>query len=79
MLYPTDAVKLALAKDETLHGRTWEALKSIGTDELLGEGRVYGGGLHKLEPRELANVRLEELNELFPEATQSPIQGDLFA
>ncbi len=34
----------------------WLGLNAIGKETLLGNGRVYGGGMHKLEPRELANV-----------------------
>jgi hypothetical protein len=33
---------------------------------MLMEGRVYGGGLNKLEPGELANVPVPELAEYFP-------------
>lgn len=38
-----------------------DLLESIGLlieDTLLSEGRSYGGGLHKLGPKELANVPL---------------------
>ena len=34
--------------------------------QLLGEGRVYGGGLHKLEPKELGNVVAAAIAELLP-------------
>ena len=39
----------------------WRALNSISRETLLGNGRVYGGGMHKLEPKELANVPADEL------------------
>ena len=33
-------------------------------ETLLGEDRVYGGGLHKLEPKELANLPVGSLLDL---------------
>ena len=35
-------------------------------EQLLDEGRVYGGGLHKLEPKELANVDASAIAALLP-------------
>ena len=39
----------------------WAAMNAIAPETLLGNGRVYGGGLHRLEPRELANVPADDL------------------
>ncbi len=39
----------------------------MAPEQLLSEGRVYGGGLHKLEPRELANVDATAIAELIPD------------
>jgi hypothetical protein len=33
---------------------------------MTGEGRIYGGGLHKLEPRELANVPMDGIEDILP-------------
>jgi hypothetical protein len=56
MLYPKPALaKMLLEKPELLK-EVWQGLDRISDEALMGEGRVYGGGLHKLEPRELGNV-----------------------
>jgi predicted RNA methylase len=59
MLYPKPAVTKALLDKPQLHKEVWQALNRISDEALMGEGRVYGGGLHKLEPRELGNAITE--------------------
>lgn len=56
LLYPKPVLAAALAREPGLDKRVWEYLNSIPSPSLLGEGRVYGGGLYKMEPKELANV-----------------------
>jgi adenine-specific DNA-methyltransferase len=65
-MYPTVELTRALDEDKTLMRHIWGALNSITPAALLGEGRVYGGGLHKLEPRELGNVDATFLANLIP-------------
>lgn len=79
-MYPTSDLLRALNKDATLIHRVWEKLNRIAPAELLGESRVYGGGLHKLEPRELGNVDAAFLADLIPElsACKKALQLDLF-
>jgi hypothetical protein len=67
-LYPTLLMARELARDPALLRRVWYALNQLSPEVLLGEGRVYGGGLHKLEPRELGNVPADFLVKLFPNA-----------
>lgn len=76
-MYPSSLLAGTLARDHSLIRRIWEALNEITPEQLLGEGRVYGGGLHKLEPKELANVPVRQLVELIPRAERPPKQGDL--
>jgi len=46
----------ALIAQPEIQARVFEALKRIKPSELVSEGRVYGGGLHKVEPKELAQI-----------------------
>ena len=56
MLYPKPVLARALRKNSSLKRQLWRFLNDICPESILDEGRVYGGGLHKLEPKELGNV-----------------------
>ncbi len=47
-----------------------QGLNSFSADELRSEARVYGGGLYKLEPRELGRLSAGPLVERFPELAE---------
>jgi hypothetical protein len=55
-LYPRKSLSDSLAKKPYLVKTVWEMLNTIAPDSLHSEGRVYGGGLQKIEPKELLNV-----------------------
>jgi len=67
LLYPKSQLAREIASDPTLARRLWRRLNDTPLEVLLGEGRVYGGGLHKLEPKELGNVPAEPLLDLISE------------
>ena len=79
-MYPTDILQKAMRADTSLLRLVWEVLNRIPATALLGEGRVYGGGLHKLEPKELANVDATAIACLIPEfgSMQSAKKRGLF-
>ncbi len=64
LLYPKPQLTRALAANPDLARKVWEVLRAIETDAVLDEGRVYGGGLYKLEPNELANVSADGIQAL---------------
>lgn len=66
LLYPRPHVARVLKANPDLKRQVWQALNRCGESAMLDEGRVYGGGLHKLEPRELANVPADHLLQLLP-------------
>jgi hypothetical protein len=53
---PKGWLRDALIAQREIQARVFEALKRIKPSELVSEGRVYGGGLHKVEPKELAQI-----------------------
>lgn len=77
-MYPTQVLSRAFDRDPTLIRRVWEILNRITPATLLGEGRVYGGGLHKLEPKELGNVSVSEIAELLPREHRPAGQTEMF-
>lgn len=67
-MYPTPLMEAAVKETPKLLDEAWRALNRVSPEALLGEGRVYGGGLWKLEPSELAQVPLPELTKYMGEA-----------
>jgi hypothetical protein len=70
VLYPKPALVSELIQNPELARGVWRALNEIDPETMVGEGRVYGGGLHKLEPSELANVPVGDANNLFRNMTK---------
>jgi hypothetical protein len=61
MLYPKSSLKATLDNNPNLLKKVWQILNQISEPTLIDEGRVYGGGLHKLEPKELGNANAHQL------------------
>lgn len=64
MLYPKPPLTQLLKSDPSIIRQIWNWLNNIQISELLDEGRVYGGGLHKIEPKELANLNATGIAEI---------------
>lgn len=64
MLYPKDSLTSKLRKNPDLLYEIWNVLRTITRNEIECEGRVYGGGLTKIEPKELGNVSCPALLKL---------------
>ena len=60
MLYPNQEVQQACKNNVDLLTHLFDLLKQAKDEYLLYEGRTYGGGLNKIEPKELARVPLPE-------------------
>ena len=58
MLYPKSSFAKQF-KDKTVLAEIWRSLNEIPPETLVSSGRTYGGGLHKLEPRELMQIPAE--------------------
>ena len=65
MMYPKGVLAARLREDPQLKTATWEALRNINPQDVMREGRVYGGGLRKVEPKELGRVGANRLLELY--------------
>jgi hypothetical protein len=58
-LYPKPLFYKLQDKDPDIVIEILSMLNSIPSQELAKKGRVYGGGMYKLEPKELENVEIE--------------------
>lgn len=65
MLYPKEHLQKAISDNPNSVYKIWELLKDINKNAIEDEGRVYGGGLKKIEPRELAKVPCGDLMKFY--------------
>ncbi len=79
MLYPRSRLSDTLSKHPELEVRVFQALQRITPDQLVSEGRVYGGGLHKVEPKELARIPARAVLESINSHLRVEHQEKLFA
>ena len=63
LLYPK-AQYIDKFRNEKLRYLVWNILNNIPKERLCSCGRVYGGGLYKLEPKELMNTPVPEMEEI---------------
>jgi hypothetical protein len=73
ILYIKPEFKPIFDNNIKIRNKTLEVLNKITNSSMIEEGRVYGGGLHKLEPKELANVLAVDLANLLYTSLSSNI------
>ena len=67
MLYPQNALAAMLRRYPERTEAVHTLLGQVTGHELRGEGRVYGGGLHKIEPSELGRISAQPFIERWPD------------
>ncbi len=70
MLYPKPRLATLLQGAPELSKAVWKALSSVTSESLIGHGRTYGGGLYKLEPKELADLSADLILDALPSGTK---------
>ena len=79
MLYPQNNLASMLRQHPDRAEAVHALLGQVTGHELRGEGRVYGGGLNKIEPSELARISAASFIKLWPEISPDvQPQGKLF-
>jgi hypothetical protein len=79
MLYPKSSLARMLRDHADRTADVFSLLGQVTGHELRGEGRVYGGGLNKIEPSELGRISAAAFVERWPELRSAvQRQGDLF-
>jgi adenine-specific DNA-methyltransferase len=79
MLYPQGSLAALLRTQPECGAVIHELLRRVTGHELRGEGRVYGGGLNKIEPSELGRISAALFVERWPELKSAvQRQGTLF-
>jgi adenine-specific DNA-methyltransferase len=73
MMYPKSDLAKILSSQPKVARLLWTKLNTIPIADIIRESRVYGDGLHKLEPKELANVSADTLREIIPIISHSPV------
>lgn len=71
MLYPKAALGASMATNSATREAVWRTLRRIVAEHWGSSGRVYGGGLHKVEPSELGRLPATSLVEQFPDLRAS--------
>ncbi|WP_257183572.1 Eco57I restriction-modification methylase domain-containing protein [Corynebacterium cystitidis] len=73
MLYPKGDLEVALKNNAVTLEDIHEVLNSISNQDMSDGGRVYGGGLQKMEPKELASLEVVALSELLSEKGKATV------
>lgn len=63
LLYLKPEYEKIVGKNNQLD-KLWIQLNSIPVDAISMHGRVYGGGLHKIEPKELMNIPANGIGDI---------------
>jgi len=78
LLYPKKPLLQLLAEDPAALRSIWKQLNTVPAEQLLSNGREYGGGLCKMEPRELANIDvsglIDAIDTIIPEPPQTRLR-----
>jgi adenine-specific DNA-methyltransferase len=77
LLYPKRALAECLARQPGAIDQVHAALNSFTPEELRNAGRAYGGGLHKIEPSELAALDGSRIRAIIRAASQPGESSDL--
>ncbi len=69
MLYPNEELQAIIKDDEEVKRNLLSVLNEMTQNEFIEQGRGYGGGMRKFEPKELSNVNSELISKFIERNT----------